>query len=309
MSANGKTAQEDLSPSLLKLGIVPDGFVIQNVTGIRTHIVRRLDGKGYDIRKRAILAHMSSTLGAERFSLVGHYSVRTGHIVYINDSTIFPQSHGVQEAMLRTDVLLRVYMDDVDPMFAIPGFDTSNELNALLTGYTAYFGGNIWTDMLSRGDNKTLRLTRADGVAVHRDFNNFDGCARYKYSYPDSVLVVHRGGCTFLEKLLQANAASAAGVLVISNDDFVINPTANPDELEAAGDLSGVAFVLLPQKAGRALEDILDRAEQVGTQVMLAMEDESRQIPPAQTHPPPEKDPNRILYINGHPLINTRLLV
>jgi ER degradation enhancer, mannosidase alpha-like 1 len=52
MSPNGKSAPEDLSPSLLKLGVLPDGYIIHNVSGIRTHIVRRLDGKGYDIRKR-----------------------------------------------------------------------------------------------------------------------------------------------------------------------------------------------------------------------------------------------------------------
>ena len=42
---------EDLSPSLRKLYEVDDGFVLQNVTGIRAHIVSRLDGKGYDIVK------------------------------------------------------------------------------------------------------------------------------------------------------------------------------------------------------------------------------------------------------------------
>ena len=51
LAANGRVVVEDLSPSLLKLGVVPDGYIIHNVTGIRTQIVQRLDGKGYDIRK------------------------------------------------------------------------------------------------------------------------------------------------------------------------------------------------------------------------------------------------------------------
>ena len=51
LSPDGNSVPEDLSPSLLKLGVLPDGYVIHSVTGIRTHIIRRLDGKGYDIRK------------------------------------------------------------------------------------------------------------------------------------------------------------------------------------------------------------------------------------------------------------------
>ena len=51
LSPNGKSVPEDLSPNLLKLGVLSDGFIINNITGIRTQIVKRLDGKGYDISK------------------------------------------------------------------------------------------------------------------------------------------------------------------------------------------------------------------------------------------------------------------
>lgn len=49
---------EDVNPSAAKLVPVADGFIVQNVTGIRTHIVNRLDGKGYDITKRELLASL-----------------------------------------------------------------------------------------------------------------------------------------------------------------------------------------------------------------------------------------------------------
>jgi len=42
---------EDLSPSFMKIAHVADGYIVHNVTGVRTQIVQRLDGKGYDIRK------------------------------------------------------------------------------------------------------------------------------------------------------------------------------------------------------------------------------------------------------------------
>jgi mannosidase alpha-like ER degradation enhancer 1 len=47
---------EDLSPSRFKLEPLVDGFIIHNITGIRTQIVRRLDDQGYDIRRRMVFA-------------------------------------------------------------------------------------------------------------------------------------------------------------------------------------------------------------------------------------------------------------
>ena len=52
MSARGLAVPEDPNPGIHKLLPVADGFVLQNVTGIRAHIVRRLDGGGYDITQR-----------------------------------------------------------------------------------------------------------------------------------------------------------------------------------------------------------------------------------------------------------------
>ena len=52
MSSEGHVVREDPNPGIHKLRPVADGFVLQNVTGIRAHIVSRLDGKGYDITKR-----------------------------------------------------------------------------------------------------------------------------------------------------------------------------------------------------------------------------------------------------------------
>lgn len=52
MSAGGLPVPEDPNPGNQKLQLVADGFLLQNITGIRAHIVSRLDGKGYDITKR-----------------------------------------------------------------------------------------------------------------------------------------------------------------------------------------------------------------------------------------------------------------
>jgi mannosidase alpha-like ER degradation enhancer 1 len=246
------------------------------------------------------------------FTTVGHYNVRPGHLVYINDSSLFLQTVPGNEGDRNRvpDIQLRFYVDVADPIFQPQTgtqdvFQTSNDKHALVTGYTAYFGG----DLSPASDLKVrpLRFIRKEGVPVHREKSNSHGCEPYKHQYPDSVLVVHRGDCTFLQKLLHARSASAAGVLVIGDDDAVINPTANADELVTAGDLHDVAIVLLPHKEGQVLVEMIDRVERLGSnKLSMVLDYDSR-----PTVPDPERrnDPDRILYLNEHPLLNTRLLV
>ena len=52
LSGNGQVVPEDVNPSARKLQQVFNGYILHNISGIRTHIVSRLDGKGYDITKR-----------------------------------------------------------------------------------------------------------------------------------------------------------------------------------------------------------------------------------------------------------------
>ncbi len=58
LSAHGEVVLEDPRPPADKIIEVADGYLVQNVTGIRVHIVSRLDGKGYDIAKRKLLSYM-----------------------------------------------------------------------------------------------------------------------------------------------------------------------------------------------------------------------------------------------------------
>lgn len=55
MSPGGRAVIEDPNPGSQKLQLVADGFLLQNITGIRTRIVSRLDGKGYDITRRKLI--------------------------------------------------------------------------------------------------------------------------------------------------------------------------------------------------------------------------------------------------------------
>ena len=56
LSVDGKTVEEDTRPSLEKIYPISDGFMVQSITGVRTRIVSRLDGKGYDVAKCQFLS-------------------------------------------------------------------------------------------------------------------------------------------------------------------------------------------------------------------------------------------------------------
>ncbi|KAJ3894586.1 alpha mannosidase-like protein [Lentinula edodes] len=292
LSPNGKVSPEDLSPSKVKLEPVPDGYVIQNVTGIRTHIVQRFDGRGYDVRK------------------LGHYTVRPGQLVYINDSSLLLSAASPSTAAIEHfgAIQLRFYVDAVDTMFSMLNMmETVNDMDLSVTGHVGFFGGDLL-------DSEELPSKFQGLVPVYRDDDNEFGCTQYHKSFQDGILLVRRGECTFIQKLVEARDAGAAGVLVLSDENTAINPTANSEDLEAAGDISQVAIIVLPRTAGQSVEHLLDTTQGIG-QVMLSLEHEHQPGVDAEADEGPEpgegskKDPNRILYLNGHPLLNTRLLV
>ena len=238
--------------------------------------------------------HSSQCRGMTDLSLVGHYPVRLGHIVYINDTSLLLGDAGSQdEKRGPMEVQLHFYTQDVDPTVA----ETPGIHHAL--GYSASFGADLETTRHSR-----IRFWDRAGLPVNQDRNNPQGCEPYQQAYPDSVLFVRRGGCTFLTKLIHAQAASAAGVVVISHDNALLNPTAGNDEMAAAGDLDDVALVYITQEMGKGVSDMLDADQQV----MLVVESKPEPVQEQKKTPTPI-DQNHILYINGLPLLNTRLLV
>ncbi|KAL1668072.1 glycoside hydrolase family 47 protein [Schizophyllum commune] len=300
LSTDGTVPPEDLSPSLLKLAPVRDGYIIHNVTGVRTHIVQRLDGKGYDVRK------------------LGHYNVRSGQVVYINDTTLFRVSDDLGDALrIEHDVQLQLYHSLPDDMALAdaeldrPNYDPADA--HFVTGYTAHFGGDV---------TSALPFAHRGGVAIHTDPSNSLGCSPFapEERFHGGVLVVDRGQCTFLEKLIHARDAGAVGVLVVGNEDAAVNPTADADELATAGDLSGVVLLTLTRSAGRTLRKMLADAEQrrLG-QVMLLLDPEGRlsEVRSVGAEMDEEEEErveesgqeNRILYLNGHPLLNTKIIV
>jgi mannosidase alpha-like ER degradation enhancer 1 len=271
--------------------------------------------------------------------LVGHYHVRPGHVVYINDSTIFApptEAPGLTpifpKGSREPDVQLRLSLNILDPMLGVQLANMDTDMSVRLTAYTAFFGADLSARVAAPLTNPP-RMTQGGGLPLFRELSNQKGCVPYENVYPDSILVVERGECTFFTKLLEARHTGAVGVIVLSDEDLAINPTANADEVEEVGDISDIGLVLLPKTAGRVLIQLMEVIENLGSgQVtvtiyrdVLAMADSAHREPSYQgpiraseqeTEGKARKEDEnqdisnpRILYINGHPLLNTRLLV
>ncbi|OJA16963.1 hypothetical protein AZE42_00582 [Rhizopogon vesiculosus] len=301
MSPGGKSVPEDPNPGPLKLKAVADGFILHNVTGIRAHIVSRLDGKGYDITKRMtyfLLQRIANSFA--NVLLVGPHAVRSGQVVYVNDSALLEPFPDPKLAYRSEDVRLRIFLDTVDPALGAASFNGETYIKA----YTAQFGG----DLAAIGGSSTLRFGRGVGTMVQQDKNNPLGCKPYETEFNGDAVLIHRGDCTFLEKLVYAREAGASGVVVVSDDDAAINPSATPEEIAAAGDIDDVALVLLPHVVGKAVAAMVDAAGKFGYgHVMVAVDPEAQTRVETVDQPPGEI--GQILYINGHPLVNTRLML
>jgi len=143
---------------------------------------------------------------------------------------------------------------------------------------------------------------------IQWDKSNPLGCKPYETEFDGDVVLIHRGDCTFLEKLVYARDAGASGVVVISDDDVATNPSASLEEIAAAGDIDDVALVLLPHSVGKAVAAMVGAAGTFGYgHVMVAVEPEAQTGVESVGQMPGEIGP--VLYINGHPILNTRLML
>lgn len=250
---------------------------------------------------------------------VGPFAVKTGQIVYVNDSTLFLTSANDDAGGIRRvpEVNLRFFVDLVDPMFQPQSalFDTTIE--TVVKAHTSLFGADPVTPT---AEGKRPRFGHGDGVRVVRDLQNINGCLPYDQSYEGEVIMVKRGDCTFLEKLVQAKAANASGVVVISDEDHPITPSADAEALGTVGNaLDDVSMVVIGRLDGDVISTMLDAAELQGVgQVMMAIASSGFPVPKQEKEGTggeqkkdggKESDPHRVLYLNGHPLLNTRLLI
>jgi ER degradation enhancer, mannosidase alpha-like 1 len=240
--------------------------------------------------------------------------------VFINDTNLVldatdSDTKPVHERKRREPVVTLRFSPDyyggVDPMVqvVIPDVHISEDL--VVPAFTSIFGGNPVAVPVE--GMAPLTFGHGTGVALIRDLANPTGCKPYRDMYDGEALLVSRGECTFLEKLKSAQAAHASGVIVVSDGDRGLNPSANKDELAAAGEIDNIVLVVIKNSDGRLLEQLVENTERVGGRVRVVVEPDASPVGPQQDQ---TREPSktvavepRILYLNGHALVNTRLLV
>ena len=276
----------------------------------------RLDGKGYDVSRRTSVRSGLAYCPLTCSGSVGPHSVRTGQLVFVDDQKLVGSANPPETAPKRVSVInLQFFVSDVDPRFQVQTGITGGPLEVTLSANTALFGGD---PSLLTPDHKLMRFGHQDGVRLVQDHSNQFGCHPYERSYGGEALVVDRGECTFLKKLLNAKEAGASGVIVIGDSDTRVSPSIDDDERVEVGDtVDDVALVLLAKTAGKTVTDMIKRTQGLGPgQVMFAVDPESRQVgakrKPIKSSNEMDKlkdDIQMVLYLNGHALVNTRLVV
>lgn len=251
---------------------------------------------------------------------VGPHAVRTGQLVYVNDSDLVlgpkdSKTPDSEQYPRHPDIQLRFYFDAMASVFPVQGGVVESSSEIVVTAYTAFFGADLTAP--PPADTEPVRFGHGEGVYVTRDKSNPVGCLPYDRNFDSDAVLVYRGECTFLEKLTRARDAGASGVVVINDDEIGINPSHDAEEIAAVGDLRDVAIVALTCSAGKLVTSMLDVAEARGVgHVILNIDPEGqsattdrRRLPEGIGRGWEDVDPSRVLYINGHALLNTRLLV
>lgn len=251
---------------------------------------------------------------------MGPHSVKTGQIVYVNDTGLIriPDGGGQKPSDIDTtkkfkrvpEVYLRLFMESVDPNIVQT---VTNDVRSEVTmvASTAGFAGDPASS--ATNDHGPIRFGHGEGVALVRPkANNEYGCLPWEEKFDGEAVVVKRGECTFLEKLVEATIAGASGVIALSDEEHGINPSATPDEVKAYGKLlDEVAIVTVNRAESAVVTAMLDASELYGGQVVMAVsagtgKTEEATLDEKRTR---AKEGNRVLYLNNHPLLNTRLMV
>ena len=250
---------------------------------------------------------------------MGPHSVRSGQLVFVDDQRLVGPEDTSASTPKRVPVIdLRFSLDGVDPTFRDGTGTTEVPFEVTLPVHTALFGGD---PSLSTPDHGPIRFGHPDGVRLVQDRSNPFGCEPYGQNHQDEVLLVDRGECTFLKKLINAKEGRASGVIVINDDDARVSPSIDEEEREEVGDMvDDVALVVISKTAGKTVAEMIKRTQYLGVgRVMFMVDPESRQ---AGTRKKPSKgyesssdmdklkdDVHKVLYLNGHALVNTRLVI
>jgi mannosidase alpha-like ER degradation enhancer 1 len=260
------------------------------------------------------------------FTLVGHLDVHAGTKVYFNDSTIFGKN--VSYAPERpTAVPITFYLkalEDEHLLFNDANPETSH-MNLSAKAWTssfgldprdAYLGSAQIVDPLSPG------FSRRGSRLIFFPENSY-GCNPFldpTGGIDGSMVLVKRGGCYFIEKLANARQAGAAGAIVWQEEDEQIHPSAEREDLQRLSEIiEGAMLLVIGSDEAAQIGSMLrfEDAHPGKVEVWVQLDDrwmDDMDLFGVQGVWPPdqptktESTVGRMLYVNGHALVNTVLL-
>ena len=253
---------EDTSPSLDKVEYIPERnvYLIRSIRGLRIQATRRLDDTGgFDV------------------SRIGPYRVSSSASVAFSDPAVI--------LALKPQALLQA---DQDASVQLAFSDTSTNATFTLKAAMAAFGPHI-REHLQDNIHSLLDLTSFS--------DNVYGCEAYTAS--SAAVLVRRGVCTFASKMKAASEAGAPAVLILSDEEQLLVPSA--EESEVVSIPTPIPLVLLPKSAA----DQLTRAlEQTTTGLKMHVESSSAETASSQVANELAQTP---VIINGYWMVNCRL--
>ncbi|CDZ96368.1 Glycosyl hydrolase, family 47 [Phaffia rhodozyma] len=261
----GSSNEEDLQPNSEKLFKNDQGWILRNTTGVRAQVTKRLDGKGYDVTK------------------IGHHRVKSGEKLFITDinlnkhyddnqkqidqaaeelalnrqNSLFGQGQSFSNALQierNPTVQLKFYISN----------RSQKEAVGVARGGAATFGGLISPCLSSSfifsdtTDPERIQPTKfnicSPPLPIHLASSyplNLDLCSPIVSQIEDAhLLLVRRGGCTFLQKVLNAKAAGASGIIIWdpAGGEQIIQPSSlGEGEEEDESLLEGEVAIFLPE--------------------------------------------------------------
>lgn len=230
--------KEDSSPSLSKVrpDFANNSYHIRQISGLRIQITRRVDDTGgYDITR------------------IGPYRISSSSTVYISDPAVVlalnPKAFVPPEGAS--------FLDRQDDARVDLVFRESDGTEFLRTAAAkAAFGPDFLHAVRSLATDESPEEGSSLRVSLLPD-DNLNACAPVVLSYGSeageaaTVAVALRGNCTFVRKMQNAMQAGAAALLVLSDEEELLVPSADSDELAAMPRLIPVA--LLPKSSSDRL--------------------------------------------------------
>jgi ER degradation enhancer, mannosidase alpha-like 1 len=237
---------------------------------------------------------------------VGPHAVHAGQKVHITDalfaSTLW-KNPGESDRRHDTHIVFKIV--EIEMIGQRPPLIPDNQKSLRLTGFSALFGADVgsghWTTKPDVSSSTNLKVIRPE--------SNLLGCNDFPLDsfQKDDIVLIDRGGCTFVEKLRNASKAGASAVIVISDKEEPLNPSSDPSE--KIDDLVQTGLVVITQEGGNLLLALLDLAQSrdfyvtaeiepdLGEAIYSGSENRGDQVDEGRSEP-------RYIFLAGKPILN-----